>query len=131
MKIFIIILVAILMILMIPSTTHYERQEDRPPPEYPVMLTAIITAYTSTPEETDDTPFLTASGETVGEGVAACPARFEFGTVIEVAGRVYRCLDRMAERFRHSNHFDLWYADRREAIEFGRRNMVVAIRQEQ
>ena len=32
-----------------------------------------VTAYSSTPEETDDTPFITASGRMVSEYVIACP----------------------------------------------------------
>src|SRR4030042_3654518 len=47
--------------------------------EEPRTIEALVTAYSSTPEETDDTPFITASGNYVRPGVIA--ANFlPFGT---------------------------------------------------
>ena len=43
------------------------------------VKTAWVTAYSSTPEETDDTPFVTASGTSVRDGVIATNF-LEFGT---------------------------------------------------
>jgi 3D (Asp-Asp-Asp) domain-containing protein len=90
-------------------------------------MVAEVSAYTSSIEETDDTPGITASGARVSSSSAACPARFAFGTRIRVAGRVYVCEDRMAARYRDGDFFDLWMASRPAALEWGRRSVEVEI----
>lgn len=97
-----------------------------PAPERTVLI-AEVTAYTSRPEETDDTPEITASGETVYDGGIACPTRFKFGTKIEIAGKVYTCNDRMNRRYAHTNHFDIWYPDKSSALRFGRQKLTVLV----
>jgi 3D (Asp-Asp-Asp) domain-containing protein len=86
-----------------------------------------VTAYSSTPDQTDDTPFITANGDTVGQGTVACPGWLEFGTDIEILGVKYKCNDRMAERYRWGNYFDIWVVHRAEAYEFGRRDLEIKI----
>ena len=46
-------------------------------------LQRVITAYTSSPDETDDTPDLTASGSKAGPGVYASN-EFPFGTMLSI-----------------------------------------------
>ncbi|TSC82602.1 MAG: hypothetical protein G01um101420_269 [Parcubacteria group bacterium Gr01-1014_20] len=79
-----------------------------------------VTAYSSTPEETDDTPFITASGSTVREGVVATNL-FPFGTKVLIpeyfGERVFVVEDRMHSR--KTNNLDIWMASKQEAKKFG------------
>lgn len=97
------------------------------PPQESKVLIAEVSAYTSRPEETDDTPTITASGEEVYSGGIACPVRFKFGTQIEINGTVYTCNDRMNKRYADSNHFDIWMESYEDAIHWGRRHVEVAV----
>jgi len=92
-------------------------------PYYYVL--GVITAYSSTPEETDDTPFVTASGSYVGGGVIANNC-FSFGTVIEIENEFYEVQDRMSERY-DCERFDIWKEGKKEALEFGKQTKEVVI----
>jgi 3D (Asp-Asp-Asp) domain-containing protein len=79
-----------------------------------------VTAYSSTNGETDSTPFLTAVGTPVREGVVA--ANFlPIGTVVrfpdKFGDRIFIVEDRMNERF--GLQADIWMANKEEAKEFG------------
>lgn len=79
-----------------------------------------VTAYTSTPEETDDTPFITAAMTNVRDGIVA--ANFlPFGTKIKIpklfGEKIFTVEDRMHER--KSNFVDIWMDSKNEAKEFG------------
>lgn len=80
----------------------------------------IVTAYSSTPDQTDSTPFITANGTYVYDGIIATNM-FPFGTKVripEVYGdKVFSVEDRMHERF--SDRFDIWMETRAEAVTFG------------
>lgn len=83
-----------------------------------------ITAYSSTPDQTDDTPFITASGQMVRRGICATN-EFEMGTVLEINGDIYEVQDRTNSRYRH--RIDLWMPSREEALEFGVKTLEVKI----
>lgn len=79
-----------------------------------------ITAYSSTPDQTDDTPFITASGAHVADGIIA--ANFlPFNTKVQIPAlfgeKVFVVKDRMHSRF--SDRVDIWFADRAMALKFG------------
>ncbi|OGZ70944.1 MAG: hypothetical protein A2980_02960 [Candidatus Staskawiczbacteria bacterium RIFCSPLOWO2_01_FULL_33_13] len=62
----------------------------------------MVTAYSSTPDQTDDTPFITASGKDLrtlkeGERIVANNL-LPFGTIVEIEGQRYIVEDRMHER---------------------------------
>ncbi|HDH31470.1 MAG TPA: hypothetical protein ENH26_01705 [Candidatus Wolfebacteria bacterium] len=81
----------------------------------------VITAYSSSPEETDDTPFITASGTFVRQGVAA--ANFlPIGTKIKLpdvfGDQVFIIEDRMHPRF--NDRVDIWFAEKTSAKIFGK-----------
>lgn len=87
-------------------------------------LVAEFSAYTASEAETDSNPTIMASGKTVAEGTLACPAKYKFGTKIEIEGMgTYTCEDRMAERFRNGEYFDVYMSDYNSAIQFGRREL--------
>lgn len=85
-----------------------------------------MSAYTSDPAETDDTPFITASGARTRDGIIACPAKYEFGTKVEINGERYTCEDRMNPRY-DGEHFDIWMQTKAEAFKWGRRLVEVTI----
>ena len=87
-----------------------------------------VTAYSSTPEETDDTPFITASGTHVREGVVA--ANFlPLGTTIKIpelyGDRLFVVEDRMHER--NSDKVDIWMPTKAEAKQFGRQTARIVV----
>jgi 3D (Asp-Asp-Asp) domain-containing protein len=94
-----------------------------PLPELKVVRTlkAIATAYSSTPEETDDTPFITASNTTVRDGIVANNL-LPFGTRIRIpelyGDKIFTVEDRMNRR-KGSYHFDIWFPSHAEAENFG------------
>jgi 3D (Asp-Asp-Asp) domain-containing protein len=83
-------------------------------------LTLKVTAYASVPDETDDTPFITANGTYVHDGIVATNL-LPFGTKIKIPSlfgdKIFVVEDRMNQRMK--NGLDIWMADRSEAIQFG------------
>jgi len=85
-----------------------------------VINSLTITAYSSEPEQTDNDPFITASGKSVRSGIIA--ANFlPFGTKIKIpevfGDKVFTVEDRMARK--HSDKVDVWFSSEREALRFG------------
>lgn len=80
-----------------------------------------ITAYSSTPEQTDSTPFITASGKYVKDGVVANNL-LPFGTKIKIpelyGEKIFEVQDRMHSR-KGGNQIDLWFPSYGEALAFG------------
>lgn len=80
----------------------------------------IITAYSSTPDQTDSTPFITASGTHVRDGIIACNF-LEFGTKVKFphlfGDKIFIVEDRMAPK--NSHKIDIWFPSRSQALEFG------------
>ncbi len=87
-----------------------------------------VTAYSSTPDQTDSSPFITASGSHVHDGTVA--ANFlPFGTKVKFpdmyGDKVFTVEDRMAKRFSH--RMDIWFPNRSSAIKFGVRTLRVEV----
>jgi 3D (Asp-Asp-Asp) domain-containing protein len=87
-----------------------------------------MTAYSSTPDQTDDSPFITANGEHVYDGGVACNF-LPFGAKVRFpdyfGDKVFTVNDRMAKRF--SDRIDVWMETRSDALQFGRRTLAVEI----
>jgi 3D (Asp-Asp-Asp) domain-containing protein len=88
----------------------------------------VATAYSSTPDQTDNSPFTTANGKFVREGVAA--ANFlKFGTKVrfpDVYGdKIFVVEDRMAKR--NSHKIDIWMESREQALQFGVKRVNIEI----
>ena len=82
--------------------------------------TVRITAYSSSEDETDDTPFIMASGKRVHDGVIA--ANFlPFGTQVIIPSifgdKVFIVEDRMNKRKTAS--IDVWMSSKGKALRFG------------
>ncbi len=87
-----------------------------------------VSAYTSRPEETDSTPFITASGTHVHEGTVA--ANFlAFGTKVRIpelyGNKVFTVEDRMNTRYPHT--MDIWMGNINDARQLGRRHVLIEV----
>ncbi len=81
----------------------------------------VITAYSSTPNQTDDTPLITASGKHVADGIIANNL-LPFGTKVRIpalyGNKIFTVEDRMHPRM-GKNHADIWFPQYKEAKNFG------------
>lgn len=87
-----------------------------------------VTAFSSTKNQTDSTPFIAASGKRVYDGMVA--ANFlPFGTKIKIpelfGDKIFTVDDRMNKRFQ--NRVDIWYSTRSAAIKFGIKTATIEI----
>jgi len=84
-----------------------------------------MTAYSSTPDQTDDSPFITANGTRVRDGIVAVNG-VPFGTKIKIpelyGDKVFVVTDRMNKRY--TDRVDIWMETREEAIQFGVKHSV-------
>ncbi|MEW6610489.1 MAG: hypothetical protein AB1352_02595 [Patescibacteria group bacterium] len=90
--------------------------------------TVVITAYSSTVDQTDSDPWTTASGTRVRDGIIA--ANFlTFGTRVRIptlfSDKIFYVTDRMHERF--SDRVDIWMQTREEALQFGVRVATIEV----
>jgi 3D (Asp-Asp-Asp) domain-containing protein len=87
-----------------------------------------VTAYSSTPEETDDSPFIVASGKSVTQGIIA--ANFlPFGTRVKIpevfGDAVFIVEDRMARR--KTDFVDIWMPTKQDALNFGIKRATIVV----
>lgn len=79
-----------------------------------------ITGYSSSPDETDDTPWLTAINTLAREGIVASND-LPFGTKIKIPSlfgdKVFVVEDRLNSRFK--GVIDIWFPSKEEALNFG------------
>ncbi|MBI3896272.1 MAG: 3D domain-containing protein [Acidobacteria bacterium] len=86
---------------------------------------AIVTAYSSSPDETEGDPLITASGATVRKGIVACSRDYPFGTRFLIDGEVYECLDRLAPHY--DDRIDIWMPSKEEALEHGKKELLIKV----
>lgn len=88
----------------------------------------IVTAYSSTPEETDSTPFITASGKLVREGIIATNI-LPMGTKVRIpelfGNKIFVVEDRMHPRKKYV--VDIWFPTKKEAINFGAKRAFIEV----
>lgn len=84
------------------------------------LVKAVITAYSSREEETDETPFITAAGTKVRPGVVAANW-LPLGAKIRIpelfGDEVFIVEDRMHNRM--NGKVDVWFSTTDEALRFG------------
>ncbi|OGN34212.1 MAG: hypothetical protein A3I39_00660 [Candidatus Yanofskybacteria bacterium RIFCSPLOWO2_02_FULL_47_9b] len=88
----------------------------------------MATAYSSSVDETDSTPFITAKGTYVRDGIIA--ANFlPFGTAVKIpaiyGNKIFVVEDRMNQRF--SDRIDLWFPSKQAARQFGKKKVIIEI----
>lgn len=85
------------------------------------VIKVVVTAYSSTPDQTDDTPFTTASGKQVTDGIIA-NNMLPFGTKVMIpelyGDKIFVVEDRMNKK-KSDYHIDIWMPDRTLALNFG------------
>jgi len=89
----------------------------------------VITAYSSTISQTDDTPFVTASGKNVEDGIVA-NNMLPFGTEVKIpelyGDKVFVVEDRMHSK-KGYYHVDIWFPEYEQAKEFGSKTTYIEI----
>lgn len=85
-------------------------------------------AYSSTVDQTDDSPFITAWNTYVRDGIVA--ANFlPFGTRIKIpevfGNKIFVVEDRMNKRYKYN--VDVWFPDRESAKKFGRKTVTIEV----
>ncbi len=94
---------------------------------YGIPMEVLATAYSSSPGETDSSPFITASGTRVRYGIIA--ANFlPIGTRVLIDGKEFTVEDRMSERFNGINIIDIWMPTQEDAIAFGTQRISISVR---
>lgn len=92
------------------------------------FYTVQVSGYNSEVAQTDDNPFITASGTHVRDGVVATNM-FPFGTAIKIpslyGNKIFVVEDRMNSRYQ--NNVDIWFADKTEALKLGRRTIQIEV----
>ena len=107
--------------------------------KFQVIRTHVVraTGYSSTPDQTDSTPFVTASGTYVRDGVIAANIyvngrRLPFGTLVRIpdiyGDKIFVVEDRM--NIRYKNNIDIWFSERSSALTFGSKKVTIEIVEE-
>lgn len=96
----------------------------------PVLTKYIVaSAYTSEPRQTDDTPYLSANGSFVYDGMIAANG-LPFGTLVRFpdmfGDKVFRVDDRMNTRY-GADRIDIWMTDIKDARSFGMKRLKMEI----
>ena len=99
------------------------------PPKSIWKLPAVVTAYSSTPGQTDDSPYITAAGTFVREGIVA-NNYLSFGTEIRIpeiyGDKIFVVEDRMS--WKKSNyHIDVWLPEYSQALAFGAQRTYIEV----
>lgn len=92
-------------------------------------INATVFAYASTVGQTDASPFTTASGATVADGIVANNC-LPFGTEVSFpdyfGNKKFVVQDRMAPRY-GCNSFDIWFSSTAAARQFGKHYTAVNV----
>ncbi len=92
-------------------------------------INATVFAYASTVGQTDSSPFTTASGATVADGIVANNC-LPFGTTVtfpeQFGNKKFVVQDRMAPRY-GCNSFDVWFPSTASARQFGKHYTAVNV----
>ena len=96
----------------------------------PEIVSATITAYSSRLSETDETPFITASGSYVRDGIVAS-SFLPFGTKIKLPAffgdKIFVVEDSMNDRYDGQKRIDIWFPDAKQAVTFGKKAAKIEI----
>ena len=92
-------------------------------------IRVVITGYSSSPWETDDTPYITAAGTWVRDGIVA-NNYLPFGTEVRIpelfGDKIFVVEDRMHWR-KGNYHIDIWFPSRWQALNFGVKRTYIEI----
>ncbi|MCX6780876.1 MAG: hypothetical protein NT003_02030 [Candidatus Magasanikbacteria bacterium] len=120
-----------------PQVVHAESittvgfEDIAPVPSITIKKTLVITAtaYSSSPDQTDDTPFITSNGKQVYDGLIAANW-LPYNTKIRIpdyyGDKIFTVNDRMNQRY-DTGRLDVWFKSRQEAKQFGIRTIRIQI----
>lgn len=98
----------------------------------PIQMNIVATAYSPRPQETDSTPFITAAGTRVRDGIIA--ANFlPLGTLVRIpelfGDKIFTVEDRMNRRYTHTypHRIDVFFHDTEKAIRFGKQSLTLEV----
>ena len=111
LKLYIIFFVSLLVALFVSLGVTYSFIQQKE-----MISGQNITAYSSSVDETDSTPFEMANGERVFYGAVA-NNHYPFGTVVNIMGYEFVVMDRMNEWY-DKNYWDIWQPSKVEAYKF-------------
>lgn len=98
-------------------------------PRLLVQIPVTVTAYSSTPDQTDASPDVAAWGDNVwrlqGIGTPAVAVSRDLEPWLRPGSTVHLVADRMHERW--ERRIDLWFASRGEAVRWGVRRGVLVV----
>lgn len=86
----------------------------------------LITAYSSTPDQTDSTPFITAANTHVHDGIIASNF-LPFGTKVRIPAMFQGKIFTVEDRMKSDTKVDIWFSSRQEAMNFGARVLEIEI----
>lgn len=123
-------------VLDLPELTIYQENSlapfsspINPEPEVVKKVRVVITAYSSSVWETDNTPHITAAGTWVRDGIVANNL-LPFGTKIRIpelyGEKIFIVEDRMSWE-KGNYHFDIWFPDYWQALDFGAKRTYIEI----
>ena len=96
-------------------------ESSNPKPQVAQKIRVVVTGYSSTIDQTDFDPFITAAGTWVRDGIVANNF-FPIGTKIKIpelfGDKIFVVEDRMSWE-KGNYHFDIWFPDYWQALNFG------------
>lgn len=99
-----------------------------PEPKVSRKIKMVVTGYSSTIDQTDSDPFITAAGTLVREGIVATNM-LNFGTRIKMpelfGNKIFVVEDRMHPTKKY--HLDIWFSETEQALGFGAKTTYVEI----
>ncbi len=108
---------------LLPVSSLFISNPDNP------TIKVIITAYSSSSWQTDSSPFVTAAGTEVRDGIIANNL-LAFGTKVKIpelyGNKIFVVEDRMHSR-KGYYHVDIWFSSYDEALNFGAKTTYIEI----
>lgn len=89
------------------------------------IIPGTVSAYSSSEDETDDTPNITASGHLTTNGIVANNC-LPFGAIVEIDNTLYQVQDRMNDRY-GCERFDIWVESKHSAYQWGVQNHQIKV----
>ena len=123
-----IILASVGVLMMAGEQTAWAEALSAPAPTWKDS-SVIVSYYTASPDETDDSPCYTADMTFI------CPAKenivaanwLPINTKVEIGGKIYRVADRMNRRY-GEGYMDILVESKHVAMELGRQNLKIRFR---